>query len=98
MRRAARVDSNHAAIRAAFHRLGCWTLNLSQIGSGCPDLLVMSKATKRMILVEVKDGEKVPSAQELTPDQVRFQREWAGAVRVVTSIDDAAAVVAELRK
>ena len=96
-RRAARVDSNHGAIKAAFAQLGCWTLDLSRVGSGCPDLLVMSQATKRMLLVEVKDGEKVPSAQALTPDQVRFHREWQGAVRIVTSIDDAAKVVAELR-
>jgi hypothetical protein len=56
----------------------------------------MSQATKRMILVEVKDGEKVPSAQALTPDQIKFHREWHGAVRIVTSVDDAAEVVADL--
>ena len=98
MRRAAKVDSNHAAIKAAFLKLGCWTLDLSRVGAGCPDLLVMSQATKRMILVEVKDGEKVQSAQALTPDQVRFHREWSGAVRIVTCLDDAAKVVAELRR
>jgi hypothetical protein len=49
-----------------------------------------------MILVEVKDGEKVLSAQALTPDQILFHSEWAGAVRIVTSLDDAAKVVADL--
>ena len=29
-------------------------------------------------LAEVKDGEKVPSAQRLTPDQERFHASWLG--------------------
>lgn len=85
MRRAARVDANHAAIVAALRRIGCEVLDLSAVGAGCPDLLVLHRG--KLQLIEVKDGAKRPSARRLTADQVRFALHWP--VKVVRSVEDA---------
>jgi len=42
MRRAARTDSNQAAIVAAFRDLGCSVFTLHTVGRGFPDLAVGS--------------------------------------------------------
>jgi hypothetical protein len=63
-----------------------------------PDLLVKVPGTDRLILVEVKDGAKRPSARKLTPDQERWHAEWDGApVYVVEDIEQAVAVLVKAR-
>lgn len=89
MRLKARTDANQATIMKALRQMGCEVLSLSAVGHGCPDLLV-SKG-HRIILIEVKDGAKVKSAQKLTPDQVAFHSRWP--VHVVTNLDEAVNVV-----
>lgn len=91
MRKIARRDRNHSEIVACFRKLGWSVLDLAQLGGGCPDLLV--GFGKRNILVEVKDGEAVPSKRELTPDQVKFWNTWRGEKRLVESIEDVLSVV-----
>lgn len=86
MRRRARTDANHTDIVQAFRRLGCTVLDLSRLGSGCPDALVGIRG--RNYLVEIKDGSKPPSARKLTPDEEEFFREWRGFVMIVESLDD----------
>lgn len=92
MRRAAKVDANHAAIVAAFRQLGYSVLDLSRVGQGCPDLLV-ARAGKTM-LIEVKDGAKKPSARKLTPAQMEFIQHWRGRIDVVQSTEDVVRIVA----
>lgn len=87
MRRAAKRDENHAAVRDALRKAGCRVLDLGAVGNGCPDLLVRRGSLIRFL--EVKDGRKPPSARTLTDDQIRFHREWEGVVSVVTSVDEA---------
>jgi hypothetical protein len=89
--RAARVDNNQTGIVAALKKIGASVQLLHTVGGGCPDLLVGFRG--RNTLLEIKDGEKTPSAQKLTAAQVVFARSWQGQVAVVTSIDDAIAVV-----
>jgi hypothetical protein len=60
MRRAAKVDANHADIVKALRAAGCGVLDLSKVGNGCPDLLVHAGVT---VLMEIKDGSKPPSAR-----------------------------------
>lgn len=54
MRRAARVDGNHAEIVDALRRVGCAVLDLSRVGDGCPDLLVRAPGRGDLLLMEVK--------------------------------------------
>lgn len=86
MRRAARTDANHAAIVAAFRRLGYSVLDLSRVGQGCPDLLVARGGVS--ILVEVKDGAKTPSRRALRRSQIDFVGRWKGRTVVVECVDD----------
>jgi hypothetical protein len=55
---------------------------------GVPDLLVLHRG--RLVLIEVKDGAKVPSKQRLTKDQQPWHALWAKApIRIVRSVEDA---------
>lgn len=86
MRRRARVDANHAAIRGALRLLG-WTVGAT--GRGMPDLVAVKSG--RCVFIEVKDGAKPPSARKLTPDQQRLHWSFQSAgfpVRVITSVDE----------
>jgi hypothetical protein len=84
---ASRVDANQSAIVKALRDMGATVQPLHSVGNGCPDLLVGWKS--KNLLVEVKDGAKPPSAQKLTPDQVKWHSEWRGQKIVVNSIDAA---------
>ena len=88
-----RVDANHAAIVKALRAVGCSVQSLHSVGKGCPDLLVGygfgSHREGRNLLLEVKDGDKSPSARKLTADEQRWHDEWRGQVCVVTSVDEA---------
>jgi len=91
MRRAAKVDANHKQIVTALRRCGCSVQDLSAVGEGCPDLLV--GVGGKNLLLEVKDGEKRASERKLTPHQVEWHGRWKGQKCVVTSVDEALAVV-----
>jgi hypothetical protein len=98
MRRAARVDSNHAEIKVVFEKLGCLVLDLSRCGDGIPDLLIAVNG--RWMPVEVKDGRKIASAQKLTQAQQEIHSEAAehgSPIPVVNSIETAIELVRGLR-
>jgi len=87
-RRAAKVDDNHAAVVAALRKCGAFVQSLAATGSGCPDLLVGYQG--KTLLIEIKDGKKVLSAQKLTTDQQDWHANWRGGrLAVVNSIDAA---------
>ena len=87
----AKVDANQAEIVAALRKVGATVECLSAVGRGVPDLLVGRNG--RNYLVEVKDGNKPPSAQKLTQDQVSWHACWGGQVAVVNSVEQAIALV-----
>jgi hypothetical protein len=91
MRRRPRIDANHGEIVEALETAGAVVQSLAAVGDGCPDLLV-SRAG-HMWLIEVKDGAKVPSKRAFTPDQVNWRSRWRGPVHVVTSCEEALAVL-----
>lgn len=94
MRRAAKTDRNHEEIRSALRQVGCGVLDLAAVGNGCPDLLVHLPVWPfTMILLEIKDSAKPPSARRLTKAQQEFHGRWRGPVRVVTTVDEALAAV-----
>jgi hypothetical protein len=45
--------------------------------------------------VEVKDGNKPPSARKLTDDQERFIGKWRGVVHIVATVDDVLRIAGE---
>jgi hypothetical protein len=83
---AKRTDSNQKEIVKAFRQLGASVQILSDVGKGCPDLLIGMCA--RNFLVEVKDGKKPPSGQRLTEHEQDFFDSWHGQVCIIRSIED----------
>jgi hypothetical protein len=69
-----RVDANQVEIVQALRRCGCTVQVLSDVGKGCPDLLVSHRGL--LFMVEVKDGEKPASKQNLTPDEKEWHAQW----------------------
>jgi hypothetical protein len=93
MRRAAKTDQNQTIVVEALRAAGCRVQSLASVGDGVPDLLV-GLPNRRLILLEVKDGDKPPSDRKLTPKQVTWHETWQGwPVYVVESIDHALNVV-----
>lgn len=91
MRRAAKVDANHADVVAALRKIGCSVVSLASVGAGVPDLMVGYRG--RNWALEVKDGSKPPSARKLTDDEAAFMAAWRGQYAVVESAEQAVAVV-----
>lgn len=90
MRRAARTDANHAAVKNALRGIGCYVVDCSHVGAGFPDLVCAWRG--KWVFLEVKDGAKAPSARKLTPEQTIFHAEAKAKgcrVHVVTSADEA---------
>ena len=83
MRRRSRVDANQKSIMGALKRVGASITVLSNVGGGCPDLLVGHRGVNYAL--EIKDGSKPPSERVLTPDQVEWHRDWIGQKQVVKS-------------
>jgi Holliday junction resolvase len=84
--RAAKVDANQPDIVGAFRRLGFSVAVTSKMGDGFPDLVVGRRGHN--LLIEIKDGSKIPSKRQLTPAQEEFHRAWRGRIRIVERIED----------
>jgi len=87
MRRAAKVDHNHATIVQALRQVGATVQSLAAVGQGCPDLLVARGGTN--YLLEIKNPAQRPSDQRLTPDEQQWHQVWRGHVVVVRTVDEA---------
>lgn len=84
MMRAKRVDANQPSVVAELRSMGCFVEpRLSQVGAGCPDLLVGYRG--RWLVVELKDPEKVPSAQKQTDDERRWEERLDGRADYVVA-------------
>ena len=84
--RAKRIDDNQVQIVRALRRRGVRVISLAGIGNGVPDLLVARG--QKMALVEIKDGQKPPSARKLTALQQEFHALWSPNVATLTSVDE----------
>lgn len=91
MRRAGKVDANQAEVVRKLRDCTVKVEILSDVGKGIPDLLCGFRGIN--VLLELKDGDKAPSAQRLTADQVAWHSSWPGQVDVVSSFDQAWAVI-----
>ena len=81
MRYAARVDANHSEIVAAFRALGYDVLDLSRVGSNCPDILLGRNNLNVLVEIKTEKG-------KLKPGQMEFYTKWKGHTAVVRSLDD----------
>ena len=95
MRRAARVDENQGLIVKALRACGA-TVRIITQGDGIPDLLVGYRG--HTILMEVKDGNKPPSARQLTTAEQFFVDQWTGGkLFIVNSVEEALDVLKDCR-
>lgn len=85
--RRARVDENQREVVAELRKAGCSVQPLHTVGAGVPDLLVGYRSQN--YLLEVKDGNKPPSARKLNERQEEWHVKWRGQVLTVTSGKDA---------
>jgi len=90
VRRASKVDANHAQIVDCFRKLGCSVLSLAAMGKGVPDLLVATKGITW--LVEVKSGKS--KENEL---QKEWAENWQGARALVRDTQGVETVVKLMR-
>ena len=88
MRRAAKVDANQQKVVEILRAAGATVQSLAAVGHGCPDLLVGWGG--KTLLMEIKDGSKVPSAQKLTDDQIKWHGAWMGGPLAVVDGPEAA--------
>lgn len=84
---AKRTDANQKEVVKAFRDTGATVQILSDIGKGCPDILVGSFGQN--FLIEIKDGNKPLSAQKLTEHEERFHQNWKGQVCIIRSAVEA---------
>lgn len=87
MRRAAKVDDNQGEIVDALRQIGASVTLCHGVGNGFPDLAVGWQ--DKTYLLEVKDGDKPPSARALTPAQVEWHLKWRGHKAVVENVREA---------
>lgn len=93
--RAAKVDANQAEIVRALRYWGCTVEVTSMVGGGFPDLVVGFRGVN--YLIEIKDGNKPPSARVLTTEQERWHRKWLGKAIVVENVMSALHAVGVIR-
>lgn len=74
MRRASRRDVNERRVIDALRACGAYVKQINDAGAF--DLLVYYRGYT--LLLEVKDGDKSPSARALTPAEAKFHAEWPG--------------------
>jgi hypothetical protein len=104
MRRAAKIDRNQPEIVDALRRAGASVVHLHQVGGGCPDILAgIPRCCQRCglesdynYLIEIKDGERIPSERRLSADEQTFFDNWRGQVEIATSIEEALRIVGKI--
>lgn len=92
---ASRVDANQEEIVNAFRKLGYSVHCLHAAGGGVTDLLVGKHHIN--LLVEVKDGSRVPSERYFTKPQRKFHFSWQGQKCVVKCLEDVMHLDAQFR-
>lgn len=80
--RGARRDANHAEVREILREEGCEVEDTGDAGNGFPDLVVKTPRGT-VILVEIKDGKKPPSARKLTDKEQKLAARWGSSYVVV---------------
>ena len=88
-RRAAKVDDNQSEVVALFRKLGWTVLIISQL-KNCADIIVSKNG--RTVTIEIKDGNKPPSARKLSEGEIKFRDAWQGEYALVICCEDVIAI------
>lgn len=87
MRYSAKVDANQKGVIKSLRGIpGVSVAITSSLGEGFPDFVVGYRGVNYMI--ELKDGNKPPSARKLTDDEELFKSKWKGQYAVCNSFDE----------
>ena len=70
--RAGRVDANQPEIVRTFRDLGCSVAITSNVRDGFPDIVMGIHGIN--VLVEIKDGSKVPSKRDRRPKAAKAKK------------------------
>lgn len=82
-----RTDSNHAEIIKALRKIpNLSVFSTHEVGNGFPDIVIGYKGIN--YLIEIKDGNKPPSARKLTDAELKFHNDWRGQIKIITNLDE----------
>jgi hypothetical protein len=81
-----RADGNQQDIVDALRDMGVSVLILSQVGGGCPDLMLGWRGKNYLIEVKTPNG-------KLRPGQKEFFDTWRGRAFIVRSVEEAIELV-----
>jgi len=95
-RNRARKDENQTEIVEGLRKLGISVAITHQLGKGFPDIVCGYHGKNYMI--EIKDGNKSPSQQKLSDDEIVFHDEWRGQIDIANSLDAAVGIIFKKNK
>ncbi len=91
MRRVCKVDRNQPEIVKGLRKIGATVLITSQL-KNCFDILVGYNGVN--YIMEIKDGELVPSKKRLTEGEIKFKDNWRGGTyNIVESLEEAIEII-----
>lgn len=84
-----RVDDNQKEIVKGLRAVGAHVQSLSDVGDGCPDLLIAFRGI--WYICELKDGAKHASRRRLTPKELAWHKKFntQAPVFIFTNLDEA---------
>lgn len=85
--RICRTDANQAAVTKALRAIGAAVTPIHVVGKGVADLLVSFR--NAWYVLELKNGDKPPSKQALTPDEIEWIGEQKAHVAIINSPEEA---------
>lgn len=80
-----KTDDNHQEIMDRFRGYGFSVFDTSRLPKFVDCIIARYDLNA---LVEIKDGEKPPSARKLTPDEEDFHDNWKGLIYIVETFED----------
>lgn len=89
--RICRVDANQKDIVKGLRKRGVSVTPTHIVGDGFVDLVCGWQG--RNYLLEIKDGNKVPSARVLTEKEAKWHRSWCGEAHIVETLEQALEVI-----
>jgi hypothetical protein len=82
-----RTDRNHAEIINALRKIpNLSVFSTHEVGKGFPDIVIGYNGVN--YLIEIKDGNKPPSARKLTDAELQFHSNWKGQIKIVNNLDE----------